>query len=142
MDLFAKLFVASSLFYLLAGSSLGLAMVLHPTEWRQMEYYLIAAHTHLNLLGWVSMMIYGVSYHVLPRFSGRPLYSKKLAWAHFVLAQAGLIGMSVFFFLNRLQEMAWKKELALSGALTWISICLFVFNLLKTLVSPQNQERS
>ena len=137
MDRFEKWFVLVSLMYLLIGSFLGVIMVTYSTEWKGLEYYLIPSHTHINLLGWMSMMIFGVAYHVLPRFSGRLLYSRKLAWVHFVLSQVGLVGMALFFFLNRLQEGEWKNWLMLSGMLMFLSIMLFVFNMLKTLCSPQ-----
>lgn len=133
MERFSKWFVVSSLLYLLVGSLLGVTMALYSAEWKGLEYYLLPAHTHLNLIGWVSMMIFGVAYHILPRFSGRPLYSRKLAWLHFYMAQAALIGMAIFFFLNRLQEGAWKRWVAISGILMFISFSLFIFNLLKTL---------
>ena len=97
MDKFARWFVVCSLIYLLLGSVLGLVMAVYTGEWQGLEYYLIPSHAHLNLVGWVSMMIFGVLYHILPRFSGRDLYSSKLAWVHFWCAQFGLIGMVVFF---------------------------------------------
>lgn len=111
-------------------------MVLVPG--RGLEYYLIPTHTHINLLGWMSMMIFGVAYHILPRFSGSPLYSRKLAWLHFIFAQAGLIGMAVFFFLNRVQQGTWQIPLMISGLLMFLSICLFVFNMIKTLLGVRS----
>lgn len=113
-------------------------MVFYSTEWRNLEYLLIPTHTHINLIGWVSMLIFGVAYHIIPRFSGRLIYSRKLAWLHFVFAQAGLIGMAVFFFLNRLQEGEWWMGLKISGAFMFSSIILFVFNMLKTLLERRD----
>ena len=40
------------------------------------------AHVHLNLLGFVSMVIFGVAYHVIPRFTGHPLHNPRLAGGH------------------------------------------------------------
>ena len=137
MDKFTKCFIVASLIYLLLGSSLGVLMVLRPSEWRSMEYYLIPSHAHLNLIGWVSMLIFGVAYHIFPRFSGRLIYSTKLAWLHFWLAQAGLAGMAIFFFLNRWQEGEWKRQVAVSGILMFISICCFVYNMLVTLLAKE-----
>ncbi len=59
-------------------------------------------HAHTNLLGWVSMMIFAVAYHVLPRFSGRPLYSNRLADMHLILSNIGLIGLIITWPLSRL----------------------------------------
>ena len=44
------------------------------------------AHAHLNLLGFASMMIYGVAYHAIARFTRHPLHRQRLAGAHRWLA--------------------------------------------------------
>ena len=85
-------FIKASLLYLLTGISMGLLMLLWP---RWMGVYL-PIHAHINLLGWVSMLMFGVSYHILPRFSGKQLYSEMLASLHFWFANIGLIGLSFF----------------------------------------------
>lgn len=138
MDAFARYFVVMALIYLGVGTSLGWIMTLPFADLGPITYYMIPTHVHLNLLGWVSMMIYGVVYHILPRFSGKELYSKKLAWLHFYLAQVSLLGLALFFFLNRLEPGRWKQFLALFGSIQWISILLFVFNMLKTLFYKKN----
>lgn len=136
MDRFARYFVVCSLVYLLFGSTLGVSMVLFSKEWSGIEYYIIPSHAHLNLVGWVSMMIFGVLYHILPRFSGRSLYSQRLAWIHFWCSQIGLVGTVLFFFLNRLQEGRWRMGLMASGIFLFFSIVVFVFNMFKTLIAP------
>ncbi len=110
-------------------------MAMKTGGWQGLEYYLIPSHAHLNLVGWVSMMIFGVAYHILPRFTGQPLYSRKMAWAHFILAQAGLIGMAGFLFLNRWQTGEWATGLIISATLLYFSICLFIWNILKTILA-------
>ena len=50
-------------------------------------------HVHFNLLGFMSMMIYGVGYFILPRFNGRTLRWPSSVPAHFYVANLGLIGM-------------------------------------------------
>jgi hypothetical protein len=42
------------------------------------------AAEHLTVLGWVMLMVVGVAYHVLPRFSGHPV--RGVAWARAQLA--------------------------------------------------------
>jgi hypothetical protein len=51
------------------------------------------AHVHFNLLGFMSMMIYGVGYFILPRFNGRTLHWPSWIPIHFFIANIGLIGM-------------------------------------------------
>ncbi len=55
------------------------------------------AHGHINLLGWVEMAIFAALYYVVPRLSGRQIYSVKLVKVHFWMHNFGLIGMVVFF---------------------------------------------
>src|SRR5205085_3454200 len=42
-------------------------------------------HAELNLWGWTTLLIYGMAYHMLPRFAGRPV-----RWPRLAAAQAGL----------------------------------------------------
>jgi len=90
-------------------------------------------HAHTNLLGWVSMMIFAVAYHVLPRFSGRPLYSERLADLHLILSNIGLIGLMILWPLSK---YVWSPviNILLTGSAIFyaISSYLFVFNLWKT----------
>jgi cbb3-type cytochrome oxidase subunit 1 len=53
------------------------AMAVHPA-WAVYR----TAHLHMNLLGFVAMMIFGVAYHVIPRFTGHSLHSRRLAAVH------------------------------------------------------------
>ncbi len=130
MDPFARWFVVSALGYLLAGSSLGLAMGVRP-DWL---YYLLPAHAHLNLVGWMSFMIFGVGYHILPRFSGRPLHSTRLAWWHLGLAQGGLLLQVAGFIQYRLTEEARGGGLIASGGtMLFLGMLLFVYNIARTL---------
>jgi cbb3-type cytochrome oxidase subunit 1 len=85
MDSFTRLFIRASLIWLGIGVVLGVAMAIEP---RFVIYR--PAHMHANLLGFVSMMIFGVAYHVLPRFTGRALHSRMLANAHVWFANIGL----------------------------------------------------
>lgn len=88
MDPIAKNFVRASLLYFFIGVCLGLLQLFVKDE-----PLLKFAHVHFNLLGWMSMMIYGVGYHILPRFSGNPVaYPGLMKW-HFWLANISLVGL-------------------------------------------------
>ena len=71
---------------------LGVAMAVHPA-WA--VYRL--AHMHMLLLGFVTMMIYGVAYHVVPRFVGFRLHRPDAAQWHWWSANVGLALMVVAF---------------------------------------------
>jgi cbb3-type cytochrome oxidase subunit 1 len=97
-------------------------------------------HSHLNLLGWVSMMIYGVGYHILPRFMGRPLYSLKMGEAQFWLANIGLVFMLLFFVLNAYSPSGLYLTLTMTaGVIEGVSILLFFYNMLMTLLPKLEQ---
>jgi cbb3-type cytochrome oxidase subunit 1 len=80
-------FLRSAVVWLLLGLALGLAMALDPG--RTPLYR--AAHLHALLPGFVLFMIFGVGYHVLPRFSGRSLRWPRLPGVHLALANGGVL---------------------------------------------------
>ncbi len=88
MDRYTKGFVLASLVYLMAAGALGALTRGAPSpEWVKF------AHVHFNLAGFMSMMVYGVGYFILPRFNGTTLKFPGLVPVHFWLANVGLIGM-------------------------------------------------
>ena len=128
MDTFVRHFIKSSLAWLAGGVLLGVAMAAKPA----LIIYR-PAHVHMNLLGFVTMMIFGVGYHLLPRLGGSPLRWKWLAQFHWWIGNAGLALMVAGFFL--------RPSFASAGGMTLIAgaICSatgalsFVVNIWKTL---------
>ncbi len=95
-------------------------------------------HSHLNMLGWVSMMIYGVGYHVLPRFAGRPLKYPKMGELQFWAANIGLIGMLLFYALNVYTPgPLYNMGTVVFAGIEVFSVALFFYNMLATLL-PKN----
>lgn len=127
-------FTVASVVYLALGTSLGGLMAVAPTLIGQIT----SIHVHLNLLGFVGMMIYGVSYHVVPRFTGRKLYSEGLPRIQFWLANVGLVGMALGFFMRDILLLAQPLYLPFLGVFAGvelISVYLYVYNVLRTLAS-------
>jgi len=133
MDREVVWFIRMSMFYFLAGSLLGVMFVLSP-DTASSSY--VSMHVHLNLLGWMSMMIFGVGYHVLPRFSGRPLHSRGMSVVQFWAANAGLVGMAVGWGMKAHGYAGGGTALAVFGVVMFFSICLFVYNLARTVKGP------
>ena len=129
-----KAFIVAATVYLVLGSALGVGMASSAAggQWTALDYYLLPTHTHLMLLGWVSMTIFGVAYRMFPAVLVKKLYSMRLAWLHFWIANVALIGMASFFFLNRLQEGRWTAPLAIAGTLQYIGILIFAYNIWRT----------
>ncbi len=74
-------FIKVSLISLLVGVVMGVLIAAGVFSGAGRPSLVTAAHAHVNLLGFVCMLIFGVAYHILPRFSGKPLYSEGLATA-------------------------------------------------------------
>ncbi len=126
-----RYFTIASLFYLVIGAGLGLVMALHPPS----IGYLLLAHVHFLLLGFIAMMIYSVGYHVLPRFSGFKLYSELLIIVQFYLTNIGLIGMAITWIILGNAVSGFYHILILGSftSMEFIGICIFVFNNIMTL---------
>jgi hypothetical protein len=48
-------------------------------------------HAGLNLWGWTTLLIYAMAYHMLPRFTGRPLRWPRLSVVQSWLAIGGVV---------------------------------------------------
>lgn len=131
MDPFVRRFIRASLVWLGVGVVIGLMMALDPA-WIAFR----PAHMHANLLGFVSMMIFGVAYHVVPRFSGRPLHDLRLAAAHVWVANAGLAGMVGGFILRVYAADAGRALLGTGALLSAAGAFFFIYNLWRTLPAP------
>jgi cytochrome c oxidase cbb3-type subunit 1 len=137
MDRFVKGFIVMSVVYLGVAAILGIVML-----GNQNAMGMKFVHSHLNMLGWVSMMIYGVGYHILPRFMGRPLYSNKIGEAQFYLANISLVAMLLFYTLNVYSPGGLYRTLTVvSGTVQVVSVFLFFYNMLKTLLATAEQPR-
>ncbi len=127
MDWFVKAFIKASVTWLSLGITLGLAIAVHPA-WILYR----PAHLHMNLLGFVAMMIFGVAYHVMPRFTGHPLHSVRLASAHWWVANLGL-ALMVAGFLLRPHAVIGIPLIATGGVLSVAGGYAFAYNIWRTL---------
>lgn len=131
MDWPVRAFLKAALAWLTLGVTLGVAMAVHPvwTVYRP-------AHVHMNLLGFVTMMIYGVAYHVIPRFSGNRLWKRPLAIWHWWISNSGLALMATGFILRvsgSVPVMASTIVLGVGGTLSAVGAYAFVLNMWKTI---------
>jgi hypothetical protein len=121
----------------LAGVCLPLALLLlfaAQTGWAGGEWMLAAEH--LAVLGWVMLMIVGVAYHILPRFSGcgtrGPAWVRAQLLSHF--GALALIVPALGF--------GWKAGFALGACLMALAIGLFAWVVWPTLRIIQLQPGS
>lgn len=137
MDRYVKGFIVMSIVYLGVAALLGIIML-----GNQNVMAMKFVHSHLNMLGWVSMMIYGVGYHILPRFMGRPVYSNRIGEAQFYLGNISLITLLSFYTLNVYSPGDMYRTLTVaSGAVQALTIFLFFYNMLMTLMTKVEQPK-
>lgn len=131
MEGVSKLFITAALFYLVAGTVLGFLMAFKSGKW---VLRLMPAHAHMNLLGWVSMLIFGFAYYLLPMAAGRPLYSQGLPYLHFALSNIGLAGMAVLWTASRFPNSpVTPRSVWPFGLMVVVSLWIFIFNVAMTL---------
>jgi len=103
-----KFFAAGVTFYGMAtfeGPLLSIKSVsglAHYTDW-------IIGHVHAGALGWNGFMAAGMFYFLVPRLSGRALYSRRLAEAHFWLGTFGILLYIVAMWISGInQGLMWR----------------------------------
>ncbi len=130
MDRYTKGFVVASLVYFFLAAVLGIWM-----GGADAAGWVKFAHVHFNLLGFMSMMIYGVGYFILPRFNGRTLRWPSWVPIHFFVANIGLLGM-----VGTAPERP-SMGFILFSALSVISAGMFAANLGATMIlEPKTEE--
>lgn len=96
-------FIYACIIYSIIGFSWGALMGGLPAFRGIVDNYganghrIVLAHTHVNLLGWVEMAIFGAVYYLIPRLVRRPIHSLRLVKVHFWMHNLGLLGVVVFF---------------------------------------------
>ena len=111
-----------------AGMALPLAPLLLSAQrlgWLDGAWVLAAEH--MVTLGWVMLMIVGVAYHVLPRFSG--IGTRGPGWARAqLLCHLGALALMVPAL-----GFAWSWAFALGGLLMTLALGLFAWTIWPTL---------
>ncbi|MBI4824401.1 MAG: hypothetical protein HY805_09280 [Nitrospirae bacterium] len=137
MDRFVKNFIAMSIVYFVIASLFGIWML-----WMPSLVNLRFVHSHLMMLGWVSMMIYGVGYHILPRFAGKLLKSRMLGEVHFWLSNIGLSGMVVSYILMQMNpsKTLYGTLTGTFGVIQGFSIFIFFYNIMFTVFGKEKAQ--
>jgi len=137
MDWFVKAFIRASLAWFTLGIVLGLAMAAYPA-WVIYR----PAHAHMNVVGFLTMMVFGVGYQLLPRLFGFGLYSRALAITHWWLANVGLATMVTGFFLAPHIGTRSAPVTAGGGLLFTLGALAFVYNLWRTFNMADARQRA
>jgi cbb3-type cytochrome oxidase subunit 1 len=93
------------------------------------DFQFAPAHAHLNLVGWVSLALFGLAYRSYPE-----LADSRIAVAHFALASVGAITFPIGIALA---IAGVTVAVAIVGALVWMAaVVLFLVNLARISLAP------
>lgn len=107
-----------------------------------LEYHIngnVLAIAHLMILGWVTMIIFGALYQLIPVVMQVKLYSEKLAIATLVSLVIGLLFL-IAAFLG--YEFQLTNNFIIGGSLVIFAIVLFAFNTLLSALSSDEKSIS
>lgn len=124
--------VRAAFVFLMLGILLGSSFALD----RSLGAQLRPLHAELNLWGWLTLLVYGFGYHMLPRFLGRALPSQKLAEAQSWLAIIGAVLASVAW-LGLVYSLPTARGLAVLGSSMQAAAALLFVWLIGSLMLPK-----
>ena len=138
MEPYSRLFIKTSLGYLLFGVLLGTLMSWDSLVIERLRF----VHIHINLLGFMVMMIAGVAYHVVPRFAGRSMHWVEGIKYHYYLHNIGLLGMVGVKLIDVYEIINKNINFFIYFAVVMtISLIIMVYNLYFTLQVPSEECR-
>jgi drug/metabolite transporter (DMT)-like permease len=116
MPRIADLYFKTAIIFLIIGIGMGLNMAISE------DHSVIGAHAHCNLLGWVTMALFG-GYHALnPRKAER-----RIAMIQYCVYTTGVALMVPSLYLMLLGNMAMEPVVAIASIITLIGVLMFAF---------------
>ncbi len=112
---------------LLIGVSLGIWMgIVH-------DFQMTPVHAHMNLVGWVSLALFGLTYRAYPEMA-----ASKLAVAHFVLASVAAFLLPIGIALTIIGVTV---SIAIAASFMWLAaVLLFLINLVRVTIASLTTE--
>jgi len=95
------------------------------------------ALTHVAVLGWMTMLIIGALYQLVPVILNTPLFSERIAKWTFWVFLIGVIGLSIGFGLSAL---GWVVPIFAS--ITYIGLMTFCYNIIKSIGGARTFNKS
>ncbi|TVY09496.1 cbb3-type cytochrome c oxidase subunit I [Paenibacillus cremeus] len=122
----AKNFLRIAAVYFCIGVIIGITMGI------VQDFRLASVHAHFNLLGWVSMALFGLIYHFYPQAADTKL-AKTHFWLHNICLPLMQGGLAVMLLTN--DEKTLLPLVIVSSLLLVIGVLLFTVNLFRALAS-------
>jgi hypothetical protein len=122
-------FFAVGVVYVLCGMMWGMHMG------EANDFTMAPAHAHLNLLGWVTMGLYGTFYTLT-----RATMSTKLAWINFGLAALGVLALipSLALYLAGGNDPRFIPGLLVGEVLTVLGMLVFGVSVAREFLRPRD----
>jgi cbb3-type cytochrome oxidase subunit 1 len=118
-------YAKTSVLYLAAGSTLVLLTFAGLLQFSMFAFYF------MELYGFVAMMIFGVSYLMVPAFAHRPLHNANLANYQYWLFNIGTLGLTLGF--SGLVQGDWLKSLQITSFLVQVAaLYIHAYNIWRT----------
>ncbi|MGH6870572.1 MAG: hypothetical protein ACREHE_03610 [Rhizomicrobium sp.] len=117
-------FFAAGVVFVLLGMMLGMHM--GATE----NMTLAPAHAHLNLVGWVTMALYGTFYALVPTAS------RRIAWINFFVSTIAVLVMipSLILFLSSGNDPKYVPGMQTGEGLALLGMLIFGYSVLRELL--------
>jgi hypothetical protein len=118
-------YAKTSVLYLAAGSTLVLLTFAGLLQFSMFAFYF------MELYGFVAMMIFGVSYLMVPAFAHRPLHNTRLANYQYWLFNIGTLGLTLGF--SGLIQGDWLKSLQITSFIVQVAaLYIHAYNIWRT----------
>jgi hypothetical protein len=119
-----------TVFLLLASACLIIGVCLGIYMGVNEDLQLVALHTHINLVGWASLALFGVIYRLYPE-----LAASRLALVHFWLSAPSAVVFPVGIYLAQVHQI---HAVVIATSLLWLLGALVFFVMVAGLLSPRS----
>ncbi len=118
-------FFAVGTLFLLSGMALGQYMGAHE------DFTLAPLHAHMNLLGWVTPVLFGIFYALT-----KDTYSPRLAWLNFALSTLGMLGMIpvLYLILTNSDHSTTGPLAGVAGGVVILGLLVFMVSVFRELM--------
>jgi uncharacterized protein involved in response to NO len=98
-----------------------------------LDHAYVGAYRHALTVGFITTMMMGMAYRIVPVFGGVPLFSARMRDLTFWLLAAGNVVRVLFQSLSAAAGPVWLRVAGVSGLLELAALVLFAVNLWKTM---------
>ncbi len=131
MDKYPRLFIQTSLIYLAIGVIIGFIKGLYIINGID-SFIPSFFHSHFNLLGFMTMIVAGIGYFIIPRFNSTNIYFPGWIAPHYWLTNVGVVLMAGGHYSKMTYQFG--GEIFILGAFTSsVAVLMFCINMFLTI---------